>query len=257
MIRYSGTCPVCSKRFDATKAKVSDRARVTCSRSCAVSLSWKSPEAKERRVASIKIERQSPAAQARLAAHNERRWAKPEEHTKLSEWNRQRWSDPKVKKELSEAIYKAQAKPEYRAALSARKVELWKNPAYRESHTEAVRRALSTPENRARASRALRARWADPEKRARMLRGIQKTLDAVNRKRHAQLSDAEVAVLDTIISTCDNGIYRNDLRSLCRDAGVSSCHIEKIISGLIIKRRVVKMRKVPGALRVVGRGISA
>ncbi len=257
MIEYSGKCRSCKKPFTATKDKASARSRVTCSRSCAVALSWTTPGVRERKIANIRIERQSPEAKARLAAHNARRWAKPEEHERLSNWNKARWADPKINKDLSAAIRKAHAKPAFRKLLSDIRKRNWKNPDYRHRMIERNKIGHNTPEFIIMFKRRLAERWADPVARQKMLLGRAKVESHKRKLATKPLSDAELAVLDAIVSLSNEGVFEADLRALCREAGVSATRISYVVKSLCVKRRVVKSRKVPGALRVVGRGIAA
>ena len=65
-----------------------------------------------------------------------------------------------------------------------------------------------------------------------------------------------MVVLDTIITNYKNGLHRRDLRILCRDAGVPSAIIERVVKSLIIKRRIIMGRRSnEGILRAEGRGL--
>lgn len=252
MIRYKGKCAECGKRFRATKDKPSDRERTTCSRACQSAALWKIPGVREKMIAGIKAYRAKPESKARLAAHNKRRWSKPGERERMSEQNRRQWADPVIKKKRSAAIRERHKNPAFRKKLSDIRKADWQRPEYRAMMIAKTSAALRKPEYRKWFGDRLRERWANPITRAKLLRGSLEKLERINRvHRHTPLTAMEVAVLDTIISTCENGIYSKDLRALCRDAGVSSKQIERIIKSLIIKRRVTKMRKTPGALRVL------
>lgn len=254
---YFAKCKNCGTAFEGTLGFSGQKKRKTCSRSCAVALSWKKPGVREAKMASLSKAQSTPKALARLAAHNARRWAKPDEHQKLSEQNRREWRHPERAKKRAAAIKKKNNSPEVLAKFRAAKRELWKNPIYRESNTKAVREALATPENRARASAALRRRWQDPIKRQKMLDGWKRMIGKKRAMQGRPLTEIELAVLDTLFLHCKNGVYLDDLRALCRDAGVSSTQIAKIVDSLIIQRKVIKMRRIPNALRVGGRGIAA
>lgn len=136
--------------------------RVTCSGFCHVALSWKNPECRAQRLASIKIERQTPKAQARTAKLNRERWSKQSEREKLSRWNKKRWADPAVRAELSAAIQAAQGAPKMRKHYSDLRRDWWQQPGMREKMLAGMKRVKGTPEARAKFSALLKQRWQDP-----------------------------------------------------------------------------------------------
>jgi hypothetical protein len=168
-------CGNCRSTFYPPKTGKRISPRVTCSPECHVSLSWKHPGTRERRLESIKAERATPLAQARTAAHNARRWADPEQRRKLSEWNRKRWADPATKAKLSAAIQAVNGSPEGRALFSKNRKAQWCDPEFRDKTVAGIRKSKRTPEARAKFSKLLKLRWDDPEKRNIYLAGVQKT----------------------------------------------------------------------------------
>jgi hypothetical protein len=138
-------CVVCHKEFERSRKSK----RVTCSRSCAVSLSWKNEGTKEARVNSIKIERRTPEARARATRINNERWSRPGEREKLSKQNRERWADPEQNLKQSVAIAKAQRSPERRKAQSEAISKRWNDPGGREKLVMGRHKVLQDPDTRA------------------------------------------------------------------------------------------------------------
>lgn len=165
------TCATCGKSFDPLNpGRPNDPPRKTCSRSCAVSLSWKTNTEKRRR--SITAARSTPEARARQVERNNERWAQPGEREKLAERSRKMWAKPRTRAKLSKAIKQAQNDPSRRAQASVVRTILWRDDEYRAKVIEGVRRSHTTPEARAKFSRLLTERWNDPAIRARMSAGI-------------------------------------------------------------------------------------
>lgn len=162
-------CLVCRAAFDRPVKST----RLTCTRKCAVALSWKNAGTRARRIQGIKAERATPKAKARQAETNRKRWARPGEREKLAERNRAMWQDPVKKLALCDAIIAAWG-AEPRAKLRAIKLKQWQDPAYRERHVAAVRAALGKPEYRLWFSKRLKRRWADPKWRAAMTAAIKR-----------------------------------------------------------------------------------
>lgn len=165
---FAVTCENCGNSF------VSTSRRRTCSRSCAVTLSWKSNP--EKRRASIAKARNTPEQRARTIEINNRRWGQPGERERLSERNREMWRNPRMKKKLSRAIRKSHSTPEMRAHYSRMRTEQWASDAeYRAKTIAAVRLHHSAPEARAKFSKLLAERWNDPVIRAKMTVANRKT----------------------------------------------------------------------------------
>lgn len=162
-------CRTCEKVF----TQLTDGARF-CSRSCRVKWSWRDPDVRARRIASIKVERQTPEAKERLRQHNIRRWSKPEEHAKLSEQNRREWADPAKRAKRSAGIQAANGSPEMRKKYSDRKKEQWKDADYREHTIAAATAGHRTSYSREKASRLLKERWQNPQTRPRYMAGAKK-----------------------------------------------------------------------------------
>lgn len=171
-------CEVCKKEFEYRTSKLpSGRVRTykrrTCSRSCAVSLSWKSPEVSAQRRSSIKTARKSPEARARIAKLNKERWSDPSEREKLSKRNRERWSDPETNAKLSASIAKAARTPDRRKELSERMKKRWDDPKTRAELEEAARIGRQKPEYRESLRRAMKKRWANPKQREQLLKAVE------------------------------------------------------------------------------------
>jgi hypothetical protein len=136
-------------------------------------LSWRNPDARSRRIASLKAERNTNHARERQARINRERWARPGEREKLAERNRQRWSDPEIRERWSAAIKEVQGSPEMRRFYSIMRSEQWaNNPEYRARTIAGIRRSKSSPEARALFSTLLRARWQDPVWRAKYMLAV-------------------------------------------------------------------------------------
>lgn len=129
-------CPVCRAEYVRPRKS----RRVTCSRSCGVTLSWRSPEAAQRRIAAITAQRRTPEGQRNTAERNRERWSRPGERERASEQNRARWRDPEMRARLSVSIAKAHG----------------------------------TPERRERQRQAIKARWNDREGRAKLEAGMRR-----------------------------------------------------------------------------------
>lgn len=164
------TCGTCQKTFICLPRST----RVTCTRTCAVAMSWKNPETAARRRASIRAEKLTPQARQRTVEINNRRWARPGEREKLSARNRETWADPKTAAKRTAGIRKAHRTPEKRAFYSELRRKDFQDPAYRARHLEAVRQAKASPEHRASLSESMRKRWQDPKQRAVMLAAVRR-----------------------------------------------------------------------------------
>lgn len=182
------TCEACGKEFEAATT------RRTCSRSCAVALSWRRMDTREKRIAGIKADRAIPERMEILRQTNDRRWAKAEEHAKLSEWNRARWADPEIKKDLSKRISAAQLA--IRDRHSANRTAAWRDPSIRARMMAGMARRW-TPELRAWFSLALAARWRDPVLRLKYLAAVRRT--AANMKGKRRLRVAPLMVVDIMM----------------------------------------------------------
>jgi hypothetical protein len=176
-------CPVCRGEFVRKKKS---RA-LTCSRSCAVALSWRNPEVKERRGASISATLTGPEHSARITRNNHERWSRPGEREKLSEQNRRRWADPETKVRVSLSIQREHGTPEKRALYSRIRKAFWDDPAGRKRMVDGIRRSKSTPEAKAKFSALLKARWQDPVMRAKYIAGNRRR--AGNRKGKKQSAE--------------------------------------------------------------------
>lgn len=161
-------CRMCHVAFERPKKSK----RVTCSRACAVALSWRDEGTAERRSASIRAERATPQARERASANNRKRWSRPGEREKLADQSRRRWADPVTRAELSCAISAVNGSPVMRAKYSAIRKALWQDEAYRKKTTAGIHRSTSTPEARAKFSKLLKARWADPVWRKKYMAAV-------------------------------------------------------------------------------------
>lgn len=148
--------------------------RKTCSRSCAVALSWRNPEVKARRGAAISAAKLTEKGRADTARSNRDRWARPGEKEKLAQQNRREW---KIAGEKRARSIKAAWGPKQRAHLSAIRKRQWTEPEFRNKVIAAATASQRTQAYRAHFSEALKARWADPVWRAKYV--------AANRRRNA------------------------------------------------------------------------
>ena len=148
-------CEHCNVEFDPPTAKSRRR---SCSRSCAIALSWNTNRAQRVRSISAAHKRRGPAQ----AEMNRQRWARPGEREKLSERNRQEWADPISRERRSAAIQRAHSTPEKRQFYSDLRRAMWRDPVYRARVTQIVRESHQTPEYRALFSALLVERWKDP-----------------------------------------------------------------------------------------------
>lgn len=156
----------------------------TCSRSCAVALSWKNPACRKARIIGIRQERKTQKAKDRQAAANRKRWADPENRKRLSEWNKRHWRDPVTRAERAAQIRIAQSKPEYRAALSERRRKFWADPVKRAKHSARLKEVKNNPEHKKLVSDNMRRRWADPVTRKQLLAAVKRnSAKAADRKR--------------------------------------------------------------------------
>lgn len=162
-------CENCGTEF---ATPTSNPRRRSCSRSCAVALSWKNSDTAARRQASIKAQKNTPEGRAQSTESNNKRWSIPGQRERLSDWNRERWADPKTREELSAAIKATHSTPEMRAFYSQLRTADWARPSYREKMIAAVRAHHGTPEARAKFSVLLRGRWQDPILRPKYLAGV-------------------------------------------------------------------------------------
>lgn len=163
-------CQNCSKEFE-TETK-----RLTCSRSCAVALSWKNPKSAASRKIGISKSKKTPEAIRQLAEHNERRWSRPGEREKLSEQNRREWANPRKRAKRSAGIKRAHGTPEKRYFYSRMREEQWANdPEYRRKTLAGMRHRFDSPEFKLMFSNLLRERWLDPIMRAKYTDGIKRS----------------------------------------------------------------------------------
>lgn len=93
-------CENCGEVYDRPRKSK----RRTCSRSCAVSLSWKNEETRAQRTASIIDAVNTPSNRRRISRENRKRWARQGEREKLSELNKSRWADESFKEKTSATI---------------------------------------------------------------------------------------------------------------------------------------------------------
>lgn len=146
--------------------------RVTCSRSCSMSMSWRGDEARAKRSASIRKALNQPEQRKRIVERNLKAWESEERRAALSRWNRERWSDVATKIELSVAISQRFARrPQDRAAIAELRRKEWADPVKRAERIKRQKESKSSPEYRARAGAAMRRRWRDPEQREAFLIG--------------------------------------------------------------------------------------
>ena len=114
-------CVMCGAVYDRPRKSK----RRTCSRSCAVALSWLAPGVAEARARINSISHSTPEAIERTRKVNLERWSDPKERERLSQLNEQRWGDPTYKAEVSAQI-RAAWTPEIRGKASKQKQEYWK-----------------------------------------------------------------------------------------------------------------------------------
>jgi len=152
-------CAYCGKPFEPPPKNQGKR---TCSRSCAVAISWRDPVKAEKRIQSLKRVQSTPEAIQRTVDANNRRWAQLGEREKLADRNRRDWADPEHKSKRSAAIKEARNRPEQREKYSRMRTEQWTDPEYRQKVTDAVNAAYQKPEVKKKLSGLLSARWQDP-----------------------------------------------------------------------------------------------
>src|SRR5690242_18437398 len=94
-------CENCGTSYERAKGS----RRRCCSRSCAISLAWKDPEARARREASIKAACNTPENRKRITGQNYRIWDRDDgRRERLAQLSRERWSDPVYKRKVSKTI---------------------------------------------------------------------------------------------------------------------------------------------------------
>lgn len=170
-------CKNCYGEFEQPRYKNGKPSpRVTCSPFCHVSLTWKNPEARQKRIDGIRADRLTPAGRARLTAHNEQRWSKPEQHEKLSEQNRREWADPKKARKRAASIRAVNGSAEFRKLCSDIRKAYWQEPKLRDGHLAAIRAARRTPTARAAQSAANRRRYSEPASREKYLEVSRKNI---------------------------------------------------------------------------------
>src|ERR1700674_140381 len=183
-------CENCATEFEQPlvekNGKMRPAWRRTCSRSCAVALSWKNDG--EKRRASISAAHSTPEAAQRLADFNARRWSRPGERERLSDWNRARWADPAIKQHLTEAIAANHRTPQMRQLYSRLRAEMWKNPELRARTIAGIRASKGTPKARAKFAMLLKARWNDPILRPKYLAAVRRTAAAMKGRSRSQPS---------------------------------------------------------------------
>ena len=109
-------CVICSSEYERPRKSE----RRTCSKSCAVALSWQAPGVKERRSESILEAKASPRGKVNHANANRVRWADPLQHEILTAKNVKNWRDENFRERTIQAI-KAAWTPEVRKRLSDKK----------------------------------------------------------------------------------------------------------------------------------------
>lgn len=93
-------CEICGDAYDRPEKSK----RRTCSRSCAVSLSWKNDASRSDRCAAIKEAVNKPDNVRRIVNLNHKRWTDESERERLAALSRERWADPAYKEKTSAAI---------------------------------------------------------------------------------------------------------------------------------------------------------
>lgn len=137
IIRRPRPCANCGVAFVPSRG--GRRAPQSCSRACAVSLSWKRPDVEAARRQHMSASKRTPEAKRWQAKINEARWARPGERERLSERNRRAWADPAARAQMIAANTAAQNSPEVLAKHVAR---------------------TNAPEWKARVSAQMKRRWA-------------------------------------------------------------------------------------------------
>lgn len=183
-------CFVCHRQF----ARGKKSKRITCGRSCAVSLSWRSEDARKNRLASIIKERRTPVALARTKAANDKRWSRPGERERLSEANRLRWADPTFKAKTSASIQAVNGSAQARARSSLMRKEQWKDPKFRQATVAGIRKSKQSDEARAKFSDLTKARWRDPEWRKKWLPAVRRNAAKAGRASQAKRKAASQKV---------------------------------------------------------------
>jgi len=145
--------------------------RATCSRPCAVALSWRGEGARERRVSGIKAQRATPEGKANTVGRNIARWARPGERERLGELNRERWADPVAAAERAAAMRATNGTEDNRLKASDIRKAAWADPETRERYLAGIRAGKATERSSANSSMAMVRRWRDPAQREKFLRG--------------------------------------------------------------------------------------
>lgn len=185
-------CPNCRMEFERPKKS----RRKSCSRSCAVALSWTDPKVRDRRVSGIKADCAKPERRAKLAELNRKRWARPEEKEKLAEQNRKMWHDPYRAARRSVSIKAAHSTPERREFYAELRRKEWADPEKRRERIEAMKAAKSTPEFKQRFRKLMEDRWKDPELRKKFVEANRRRAErqkAAVKKRHEAYRKSEEA----------------------------------------------------------------
>jgi hypothetical protein len=94
------SCVICNTEYDRPRKSK----RRTCSKSCAVALSWQTPGVKEARTDGIIATKSTPEGRKRNNNGNKARWADPKQHLLLSKQNVERWRDPNYNERVGDAI---------------------------------------------------------------------------------------------------------------------------------------------------------
>lgn len=149
--------------------------RRCCSRFCCISWSWRRPGVREKRVASIKVERATPAAKARHERANKMRWSRAGEREKLADQNRREWADPGKKAQRAASIRASNGSAEFRKRASDYRKAYWQDPETRDRMIDAIR-ASETPARSAQRSASNRRRYSDLASREKYLEVSRKNI---------------------------------------------------------------------------------
>lgn len=190
----TSSCKICGKGFEPPERNPT---RQTCSRSCAVALSWGTN--REQRLSSIRAERSSPESRARQTRINLEQWAgNDSRRAALSERNRREWADP-ARRAARIAVYtELMRQPERREFCSQLRTAMWRNPDYRARCIASMMPRFSDPRWLAKISEVRKRLWRDPVYRAKTVAGIRRAQQAI-RNRHAENARRVWAARHTVL----------------------------------------------------------
>jgi RNA polymerase sigma-70 factor (ECF subfamily) len=157
-------CELCGGEFERPRKSK----RRTCSQKCWAALSWRNPETRAKRCASIRATKLLPKYRKIAIEANHRRWARPGEREKLAERNRN--LTPQQLADRGRRIAARWANdPELTKRASDFRRAWWQVPENRQKAVDIMRTVHQSDDAKAGFSARLRARWQNPRMRTRLL----------------------------------------------------------------------------------------